>query len=104
MTSRRRKHSAVFKAKVALQAVKEINTSSEMAAQYELHPTQITQWKKVLVDRSPELFEKGDGRKGDEEIESMKRRHFAKIGQLTLDIDFLKKKCKDLGIALDGEQ
>ncbi len=104
MRNKRRKHSGSFKAKVALQAVNGIKTMSEIAAEYELHPTQIAQWERELIERSVELFAKGDGRQGEKEIESMKRRHYAKIGQLTLEIDFLKKKCGELGIPLDGER
>jgi transposase len=104
MTSKRRKHSAAFKARVALEAVIGIKTVSEISSQYELHPTQVSQWKKELVERSAEVFAKGNSRKAEEEIEAMKRRHHAKIGQLVLDVDFLKKKCAELRIPLDGEQ
>ncbi len=104
MINKRRKHGSAFKARVALEAVNGIKTVSEIAAEYELHPTQVAQWKRELVERSAELFVKGDGRKTEKEIEAMERRHHAKIGQLTLEVDFLKKKCGELRIPLNGEQ
>ena len=104
MTSKRRKHSAAFKSRVALEAVNGIKTVSEIAAEYELHPTQVAQWKRELVERSAELFAKGDGRRAEKEVEAMEKRHHAKIGQLTLEVDFLKKKCVELRIPLNGDR
>ena len=71
MTNKRRKHGSAFKARVALEAVNGIKTVSEIAAKYELHPTQVAQWKRELVERSAELFAKGDDRKTEKEIEAM---------------------------------
>ena len=85
MTKRpRRNHGAVFKAKVALEALKGEQTLVELAARFQVHPNQITEWKKQLLDRAPEIFDK---EKKSEEPD-VKELH-AKIGQLAMENDFL---------------
>ena len=89
MTKKRRTLSPVFKAKVALAAVRGEKTLSELAAQFEVHPNQITHWKKHLLSGAEDLFEKGHRQKDDHEAE-LDALH-AKIGQLTMTADFLSK-------------
>ena len=98
--SKRRQHSSEFKARVALEAVKGLKTVHEIAREYEVHPVQVSQWKKDLVERLPEVF----GRKPEPGAEAMNRqreRLERKVGELTMDVEFLKKKCVQLGIPLD---
>nr|WP_261345901.1 transposase [Tautonia rosea] len=61
----RKRHSPAFKAKVALQATKQEATITELAREHQVHPVQISQWKKQLLDGVEDLFEKEKGRKGD---------------------------------------
>lgn len=83
----RRNHGAEFKAKVALAAVRGEKTVSELAEQFEVHPTQVTQWKQQLLERAGEVF---DGpRAKDGPPVDVKVLH-AKIGQLALENDFLE--------------
>ena len=89
MSKTRRNHSAAFKAKVALDAIKGDKTLSELAAQYSLHPTQIQTWKKKLLEGSKDIFGSSDKVRKDTESE-IKELH-AKIGQLTMERDFLAK-------------
>ena len=85
MTKRtRRNHGAVFKAKVALEAMKEEKTLVELAAQFQVHPNQIGEWKKQLQDRASEIFDKEKKSKEPD----IKELH-AKIGQLAMENDFL---------------
>lgn len=97
MKKQRRKHSAEFKASVALEALKGMSTINEIAAKYEIHPVQVTNWKKELLDRVPEVFERKNAAK-DKTIERDHGRLERKIGQLTMEVDWLEKKCDQLGI------
>jgi transposase len=83
---RRRKHSPAFKSKVALAAVKGEQTIAELAQRFDVHPNQITQWKTVLLERAAEVFEGGEA--SAEPAVDVKVLH-AKIGELTLENDFL---------------
>ena len=89
MSKKRRNHSATFKAKVALDALKGDKTLSELASHYELHPTQIQQWKKQLLEGSKDVF--GASEKERKHVESEIKELHAKIGQLTMERDFLAK-------------
>ncbi len=90
MQSKRRNHSPSFKAKVALSAIKGDRTLADIAAQYNVHPNQIQTWKKQLLNNAEHLFENGSP-KGTEAETKIKELH-AKIGELTMDRDFLSEK------------
>jgi transposase-like protein len=79
------------KAKVALEAVKGVKTINEIAQEHGVHPTQVSQWKKELMDNAGSLFE---GKRGPKPInaQSDPDRLYAKIGQLNMELDWLKKK------------
>jgi transposase len=95
MKSKRQKHSGSFKAKVAIDAIQERETLAELSKKYDIHPNQITRWKKEFLERAPQLFEKSNPADDHEkEMEKM----FAKIGQLEMERDFLKKNLKKLGL------
>lgn len=97
---KRRTHSAEFKARVGLEALKGIRTVGEIAREYEIHPGQVTQWKKEIQGRLPEIF----GQKSafdEQKAERQEQRLHQKIGQLSVEVDWLKKKCRQLGIPLD---
>lgn len=87
MTRRpRRNHSAAFKAKVALEAIKGEQTLSELADRFQVHPNQITQWKKKMLAEAEEVFARG--KRQEKEETDVKELH-AKIGQLAMENDFL---------------
>lgn len=81
----RRNHAPGFKAKVALEAIKGEQTLAELAQRYQVHPNQITEWKRQLLERAAEVFSKD--RKTEPNM-SIKELH-AKIGQLAVENDFL---------------
>ena len=85
MKRTRRNHGATFKAQVALAAVKGDKTLAELAEQFQVHPTQITEWKQPLLARAAEVF---DGAKPTVDTPDLQTLH-AKIGQLALENDFL---------------
>ncbi len=84
----RRNHSPAFKAKVALAAIKGEKTLAELAQLHEVHPTQVTAWKTQLVEGAAGLFGGGSNGKSSEPEVDLKTLH-AKIGELTLENDFL---------------
>jgi len=87
MTKRpRRNHSAAFKTKVALEAIKGEQTLVELSERFQVHPNQITQWKKKLLEEAPEVFASGKNHSVEEP--DVKELH-AKIGQLAVENDFL---------------
>lgn len=89
MKRKRRNHSASFKAKVALSALKEEKTLIELAEQYDVHPNQIQDWKRCLREQAENIFGSRHRDKKDKEAE-VKELH-AKIGQLTMERDFLSE-------------
>lgn len=87
----RKSYTSSFKVQVALAAVKEEKTMSELSSHYSVHANQIRTWKKQLIDNAPSLFEKNEARKAKEEgalIDELYRQ----IGQLKVELDWLKKK------------
>jgi transposase len=84
----RRNHTPAFKAKVALAAIKGDKTLAELAQQYDVHPNQITSWKAHLVDAAAGVFGSGSAAKETAPAVDLKALH-AKIGELTLENDFL---------------
>ena len=91
-TTKRRNHSAKFKAKVALEAVKEEETASQLASRYGVHPTMIRNWKKTIQAGAVELFQHGKKEDVTQEQEQLISELYKQIGQLTVEKDFLSRK------------
>jgi putative transposase len=91
MSTQRKQYSAAFKARVALEALKGFKTVNELASTYEVHPTQIAQWKHRLQKEMPDIFSaRRDKRQRDQE--ALQAQLYQQIGQLKVELDWLKKK------------
>ena len=91
MASSPKKYSSGFKAKVALEAIKGQKTLNEISSEYGVHTTQITQWKKQMLDELPQIFAR-PGSERDKNEEALIASLYQEIGQLKVELDFLKKK------------
>lgn len=102
MVNKRKQYSAEFKAKVALEAVRGEKTVSELASQYEIHPTMINNWKRQLLEGASGVFEKGtEASQADESQQGQIDELYRQIGQLKVERDFLASKSAKLGLKLE---
>lgn len=99
---KRRTHQPDFKARIALEALKGLSTISEIAKKHTLHPVQVSAWKQTAQDRLSELFGK-EGNKLSLDLAPELAAAQAMIGELTLDLDYLKKKSAILGLVIEPD-
>jgi len=95
MTKKRKMHSPQFKAKVALEALREQHTVNELAGKFSVHPSQIHDWKKQLLERVPEVYQQSGSRVQDEEAQIVPEL-YQQIGRLQVELGWLKKKHESL--------
>ena len=89
--NKRKRYSADFKAKVALDALKEQKTLNELASQYQIHSVQISTWKKQLIDGSALIF-KNSTNNNQKKQQNLEAHLYQEIGRLKIELDWLKKK------------
>lgn len=95
VTNIRRNHNGAFKAKVALEAIKEEKTLAQLSSEFEVHANQIGQWRKQVLKELPNLFSNRRKRQ-DREQEDLISELYRQIGQLKVEVDWLKKKSQIL--------
>ena len=94
--AKRRKYSSQLKATVALEAVRNQRTISQIASEYGIHPNQVGQWKKQLLEQLPQIFDNG-AKPTDPDNERLVAELYRQIGQLKVELDWLQKKTQLLG-------
>ncbi len=90
MAKHRKVHDSGFKARVALEALKERETVGQLAKRHGVHPTQIHEWKRRLLDQASSVFDRGSASKKTEDFETAEL--FEEIGRLKMELDWVKKK------------
>jgi len=88
MAKKRKPHEPSFKAKVALEAIRELHTVSQLGSQFGVHPSQIHHWKRTLLDRATELFTGPGPPRENVQVDEL----FQHIGKLQVELEWLKKK------------
>lgn len=96
MRNLRRQHSSAFKAKVSLEAIKGEKSIAQLSSEFGVHPNQIRQWKKQLLQELPGIFSK-KRKRAEKDAEQLESELYRQIGQLKVELDWLKKKSEFLG-------
>ena len=91
--AQRRKFGKALKAKVAIEAIKEVKTVNEIASIYEVHPNQVSLWKKQALEKLPDAMADGRSKQARDKKPIEEEKLHQKIGQQVVEIDFLKKNC-----------
>jgi putative transposase len=91
MPKKRKRHSNEFKAKVALEAVKGLKTTAELAAEFQVHPGMVSQWKSQLVSEASSVFS-GNSKESVKSEDELTAPLYEKIGRLEVELDWVKKK------------
>ena len=99
----RRKHTAEFKAKVAIEALREQSTLSELSSKYELSQAQINRWKAEFLKNAAAAFG-GSTERTEKEIQAERDRHLRKIGELEMKLDFARRASRALGIPMPADE
>ena len=93
----RKTYSPELKAKIAVEAIRELRTVSELAAAYDVHPSVIKRWKRQVLEQMPSLFSSRKQRVQEKQQEELTATLYQQIGQLKVELDWLKKKSGLLG-------
>jgi transposase len=98
MKAKRKRHDPLFKARVALEALKGVKTVQQIAAEFDVHPVQVSDWKKKLAQGAGSVFDAGKVQGAPEDFSAERTELHSKIGELTVQLDFVVKKSKQLGV------
>jgi transposase-like protein len=97
MKNKRKRHDSQFKARVALEALKGLKTVQQIAKEFGIHPGQVSDWKRLLSEQAGSVFEGGKSREVEDFDKEREGLH-SKIGEPTVQLDFVVKKSKQLGV------
>lgn len=95
MSRPRKRHTADFKARVALEAIRGLKTTAQLASEYQVHPTQISQWKRQVLDHLPEVFGR-EAPRTERSAEDLTGPLYQEIGRLKMELDWLNKRSASL--------
>ena len=98
MKAKRKRHDPEFKARVALEALKGLMTVQQIAKEFDVHPVQVSEWKKKLSAQASSVFESGKQQAAVADFSAERTDLHSKIGELTVKLDFVVKKSKQLGV------
>jgi putative transposase len=93
--SRRKRYDSRFKAQVGIEAIKNQQTTAQIASEYGVHPNQVSQWKKQVLEQLPQLFTTGTS-KATSDTDQLVDELYRQIGQLKVELDWLQKKTQRL--------
>jgi transposase-like protein len=97
MTQKRRRFTAEFKARVVRAALREDKTLAQLAKEYQVHPNQITEWKRQALEALPDVFSKKQKQEQHDQ-QALVDRLYQQIGKLQVDVNWMKKKSSELGL------
>jgi len=97
MTSKRRQFSAEFKARVVRATLREDKTLAQLASEFDVHPNQITEWKRQALEALPEVFSRKK-KLTEQDNQQLIDRLYRQIGELQVDVNWMKKKSRELGL------
>lgn len=96
--AKRKRHEPQFKARVALEALKGVKTVQQIAKEFDVHPVQVSDWKKKLSEQASSVFDTGKQQAQQEDFGTERTALHSKIGELSVQVDFLAKKSRQLGV------
>ena len=94
MTKKRKRYSAQFKFQVALEAIKGLKTVNQLASEYELHPNQVSQWKRQLLEEGATIFDNGASQQQQRDMAQTEAELYEQIGRLKMEVEWLKKSTR----------
>lgn len=94
MTKKRKRYSAQFKFQVALEAIKGLKTVNQLASEHELHPNQVSQWKRQLLAEGATIFDNGTAQQQQREMAQTEAELYEQIGRLKMEVEWLKKSTR----------
>jgi transposase-like protein len=94
LTKKRKRYSAQFKFQVALEAVKGLKTVNQLASEHELHPNQVSQWKRQLLEEGATIFDNGAAQQQQREMAQTEAELYEQIGRLKMEVEWLKKSSR----------